>query len=63
MKDFPERKPKGCHWIEGDVRVEGWSWCNEPTEQPFLPWCKSHRERVYQPLAVRPLVKLADHFR
>ena len=48
----PVSSPRRCQWIDGDVRVKGWSFCNHEVVG-FGSWCEVHRRRVFQPLGRR----------
>jgi hypothetical protein len=40
------REPKGCRFIEGDVRGGDWRFCQKPQE-PGSPYCAEHGARCF----------------
>ncbi|QCO07314.1 hypothetical protein [Azospirillum argentinense] len=47
--DRGPKEPRGCRWIDGDVRSSDWSYCQEK-EVPGArhPYCRHHLLRSYQ---------------
>lgn len=48
-----KQEPRGCRWIEGDPRDEGWTFCQRPVVGRERSWCAKHRDLVFRTIEER----------